>query len=363
MTNEVAVKIGRLRSLLDSEKLENILLTTTPNFFWLTGGKNGFVDKSSASAAVKLLIDREKAYVICNSSERYRVMDEELMDGSFELIPYLWHDDEEEILSSYLKGEKTGSDSGIYGTRDISAEIQKQRYVLTPEEEQRMNEIGVECAQILEDSVRDIVPGETELDAAGRVTGRLVAKGYQVPVCLWASDERMFKYRHPLPTTKKIRNYAMIAICGQKYGLTISISRIVSFGVIPEEVQKKYEALLKIDATYILNTKAGVKSQDILKKAYDVYNSEGYEADFHLHHQGGALGYLTRDYCANFRTPDEVLDHQGYSWNPTIAGVKLEDTYIVNGDKQNIVSYTGTWRYRDVEIDGKVVRRPDILVL
>ena len=330
MTNEVAVKIGRLRSLLDSEKLENILLTTTPNFFWLTGGKNGFVDKSSASAAVKLLIDREKAYVICNSSERYRVMDEELMDGSFELIPYLWHDDEEEILSSYLKGEKTGSDSGIYGTRDISAEIQKQRYVLTP---------------------------------AGSVTGRLVAKGYQVPVCLVASDERMFKYRHPLPTTKKIRNYAMIAICGQKYGLTISISRIVSFGVIPEEVQKKYEALLKIDATYILNTKAGVKSQDILKKAYDVYNSEGYEADFHLHHQGGALGYLTRDYCTNFRTPDEVLDHQGYSWNPTIAGVKLEDTYIVNGDRQNIVSYTGTWKYRDVEIDGKVICRPDILVL
>lgn len=54
MTNEVAVKIGRLRSLLDSENLENILLTTTPNFFWLTGGKNGFVDKKLCQCSSKI---------------------------------------------------------------------------------------------------------------------------------------------------------------------------------------------------------------------------------------------------------------------------------------------------------------------
>lgn len=363
MSEETKIKLERMRRLMDAEQLDNILLTTTPNFFWLTGGKNGFVDKGSADAAVKLLVDRKQAYVICNSSERYRVMEEELADSEFELIPFKWHEDEYEILKPYLDGKRTGSDSGIFGTRNVAKQIQSQRYVLTPEEERRMSEIGLECARILESSVREIVPGETELEAAGRVTGRLISKGYQVPVCLVASDHRMLKYRHPLPTEKKIDKYAMIAICGQKYGLTISISRIVSFGEVPEDIRKKYESLLKIDATYITNTKAGNKVRDILQKTYDVYSQEGYEADFHLHHQGGALGYLTRDYCVNFRNEEEVLDHQGFSWNPTIAGVKLEDTYIVNGDKQIIVSDTDTWKYRNIEVDGKVIRRPEILIL
>lgn len=363
MSEEVKIKLERIRNLMDTEQLDNVLLTTTPNFFWLTGGKNGFVDKGSENAAVKLLIDRDNAYVICNSSERYRIMEEELSEKEFELIPFQWHEDEYEVLKPYLKGNRTGSDSGIYGSKNVMNQIQSQRYVLTPEEEKRMSEIGLECAQILETAVREIVPGETELEAAGRVTGQLISRGFQVPVCLVAADNRMLKYRHPIPTEKKIDKYAMIAICGQKYGLTISISRIISFGEIPDDIRKKYESLLKIDATYISNTVAGNKVCDILKKAYDVYSQEGYEADFHLHHQGGALGYLTRDYCVNFRNEEKVLNHQGFSWNPTISGVKLEDTYIVNGDKQTIVSDTNTWKYRNVEIDGKVIRRPDILIV
>ena len=74
------------------------------------------------------------------------------------------------------------------------------------------------------------------------------------------------------------------------------------------------------------------------------------------------MGYLTRDYCANFQTEDLVLDGQGFSWNPTIAGVKLEDTYVIHGDSQRIVTETGTWVYREMTVDGRTVRRPDILV-
>ena len=362
MEKEIYEKLNRVRKLMCEENLEAILLTSTPNFFWITGGKNGFVDKATQDAAVKVLITADKAYVICNSSERYRVMEEELTDESFTLIDFLWHEDEAEILRPYLEGKRVGSDSGIYGTEKIGDKIQKLRYVLTDEEEARMRKIGSECAQILEDCVREIHPGETELEAAGRVTGRLVAKGYQVPVCLVASDERMYKYRHPLPTEKKIEKYAMIAICGQKYGLTISISRIISFGPVPEEIQKKYEALLKIDAAYIAHTLPGVLYKDVLEKGYEAYKEQGYEQDFHLHHQGGALGYLTRDYCTNERTEEVVYAHQGYSWNPTIAGVKLEDTYIIQETGQEIVSDTGNWVYREITVDGRTIRRPDIWI-
>ena len=360
--SEVIEKLNRVRNFIAENKLDGVLLTSNPNFCWISGGKSAFVDKASESAVAKVLVTMDKVYVICNSSEMYRIPEEELTDGTYELVAYKWHESEYEAIKSLIEGKKIASDSGAHGTLNMSGKIQQLRYVMTEEEEAHMDEIGLQSAQILEDCVRNIVAGETEYEIAGRVAGAMMAKGYQIPVLLVAADDRIMKYRHPLPKDTKVTKRALVAVCVQKYGLTISMTRMVSFEPLPEEIQKKYEALLKIDAAYILNTKAGVQTKDILKKAYDAYAAEGYEADFHLHHQGGALGYLTRDYCTNFGTEDVVLDHQGFSWNPTIAGVKLEDTFVVNGNKQKIVSETGTWVYRDVEIDGQIIRRPDILI-
>ncbi|MDO4478800.1 MAG: M24 family metallopeptidase [Lachnospiraceae bacterium] len=362
MTEELKVKFGRVRDLMAKEDLDAVILGRVHNFYWITGGKGDMVDRSTGDAAAKIMITKDKAYAICNSSEMYRVFDEELTDGTFELIGFKWHEDEAEVVKQYVDLSRVGSDQGCYGTRNIEALINPLRYVLTPAEEARMAEIGPVAAQILEDSVRDIMPGETEMQAAGRCAGRLVAAGFAVPVMLVASDERLLKYRHPLPTDKKIEKCAMIAICAQKYGLTISISRIVSFGPLSDEIKAKYEALLKIDSTYILNTLPGVEAREVLAKGYAAYDAAGYEADYHLHHQGGALGYFCRDYCTTPRHTDVVMEHQGFSWNPTIAGVKLEDTYVIKADTQDIVSYTGTWVYRDVTIDGKTIKRPDILI-
>lgn len=85
-----------------------------------------------------------------------------------------------------------------------------------------------------------------------------MAKGYQVPVCLVAADDRLKKFRHPIPTANKVEKYAMAAICAQKYGLTISISRIVSFGEVDDDKMKRLKAVVKADAAYILSTVPGV---------------------------------------------------------------------------------------------------------
>lgn len=362
MSREICEKLERVRTLMKKETVDGIFLTTRQNVTWVTGGRTVYVDINSESATTHILIMAEKAYAVCNSSERYRFLDEENVDDTFELITYDWFENEKEALMPYVGNGKILCDTNHYGFEESGGKIQKLRYILTEDEMSRMKEIGKESAMILENTMRTIKPGETEFEVAARITGRLMEKGYLVPVCLVGSDERIFKYRHPVPTFKKIDNSAMIAICAQKYGLTSSISRIVSFVPLPREMKDKYEALLQIDATYILNTLPGTSSIDILKKAYAKYKEFGYEKDFHLHHQGGALGYLTRDYCANFQTTEVVFDHQAFSWNPTIAGVKLEDTLVVEGNQQTIVTYTGGWVYREVDLDGNIIFRPDILV-
>lgn len=362
MNNELQIKLERLRTFMKEKCYDGVLLCNNENFCWLSCGHYAFVDKSSSNAAAKFLVMFDKQYVITNSSEQFRIPEEELSGMDFELIAYPWHGSEADVLLPYLKGKNIASDNGAFGSDNCADAITAIRYVLTDEEITRYREIGSECANIVEDCCREISIGQTEYEIAGNVTGKLMASGFQVPVCLIASDDRLLKYRHPIPTAAKVFKRAMIAICAQKYGLTISMSRIVSFFDLEDEVQKKYDALLHIDATYILSTVPGAKAGEIVKRGRAIYEKSGYGMDFHLHHQGGALGYLTRDYCANEANESIVLNNQAFSWNPTIAGVKLEDTYIVVDGHQEIISQTETWPNIEVTIDGKTIRRPLILM-
>ena len=67
----------------------------------------------------------------------------------------------------------------------------------------------------------------------------LSAAVYSQPSILIATDERIFNFRHPLPTAKKLERYAMLILCGRQHGLVCSITRLVHFGHLPEEIQKK----------------------------------------------------------------------------------------------------------------------------
>ena len=85
---ETEEKILRVRELMEEKGYDAVVLNTNENFFWITGGKSAFVDKSGPAAS-KILITKDKSYAVCNSSERYRVMEEELDGLGFELIGYL----------------------------------------------------------------------------------------------------------------------------------------------------------------------------------------------------------------------------------------------------------------------------------
>ena len=362
MNRELQIKLNRIRDFLEQNSYDAMLLSNNENFSWLSCGHNAFVDKSSPTAVAQLLITPNKQYVITNSSEQFRIPQEELMGLEFEQITYNWYKNEKEVLGPFLNNKNITSDNGMMGTVNCYNEIASLRFQLTDFEVDRYREIGTICSKIVERCCYEIEPGQNENEIAGKVTGRLMGAGFQVPVCLVAADDRLLKYRHPIPTTAIVENTAMIAVCAQKYGLTISMSRIVSFVPLNDETQKKYTAVTNIDATCILSTIAGAKTGDIVRQIHDAYRDSGYEKEFHFHHQGGATGYLTRDYCANEDYETIVLDHQAFSWNPTISGVKVEDTFIVMGNRQEILSLTETWPSIEVKINDTIIRRPDILI-
>ena len=356
-------KLQRIRTFLAKEKYDAALFTRNDNFCWLSCGHYAFVDKSSETAVCTFLVTQDKLLVFCNSSEKYRIPEEELKDLPFTLIDYPWNSDGGKIIKEYLKGMRAVSDSGAFGTENRFSDLSKLRYVHTKEEISRYREIGPLAAGIVEDYIKTIKSGQTEYEIAGGLTGVLMARGFQVPVCLVATDERTLKYRHPLPTGKKLDSMALAGICAQKYGLTVSLSRMVSFKPLSAGIQRKFDAVTRIDAAFIHATVKGAMSGDVVKAGKAMYEKTGFGEDFLLHHQGGALGYATRYYCATENDRDLIMDGQAFSWNPTIAGVKSEDTFLVFGSEQEIISSGGNWPQRIVEIEGKKYKRPELLVL
>lgn len=181
-------------------------------------------------------------------------------------------------------------------------------------------------------------------------------------VNLIATDDRIFKFRHPLPTDKKLDKYAMLVLCGRKWGLVCSITRLVHFGKLPEELRRKMEACARIDAMFITSTRPGKPQSEIFQRAIKTYAETGYADEWQLHHQGGPAGYEPREWLVTPTTSDEVNVGQAYAWNPSITGAKCEDTILVGANANAVLTTTDGLPTVSVALaDGTKIARPAIL--
>jgi Xaa-Pro aminopeptidase len=154
-----------------------------------------------------------------------------------------------------------------------------------------------------------------------------------------AADERMFRFRHPIPSEKKVEKYLMVSINARKWGLVVCLTRSLHFGKLPGPLKEKYEANVFIDCTLMAHTRPGMPAREVLQVGIDAYREKGYPEEWQLHHQGGSIGYVPRDYRVNFQTPDMIREHQGFAWNPSITGTKSEDTILATKKGPEMITH------------------------
>ncbi len=360
LQREFEVKLERIRTFLSERNLGGLLLGRVDNFAWATCGADSYVPVNSEGGVASLLVTQDNQYLICNNIEKPRQLDEEVGELPLEVIDYYWFEPEPSQKLLDLSGGKLASDLALPYAESVGSEMWKLRAEFTPPERERFRELGERAASAMTETILEASQGDTEWDLAALLAGLLLSDGVLPVVLLVAADERIQRYRHPLPTHKEVDEYAMIVLCAKCKGLICSLTRFVTFKEPDAELVRKNEAVAKVDATFILNTRPGAKAADILQRAREVYAETGYADEWKLHHQGGACGYAGRDWKA---TPDctfEVLPHQGYAWNPSIAGTKSEDTIITGagpGDAPVIITATPDLPVIEVETPlGKLAR-------
>ena len=234
------------------------------------------------------------------------------------------------------------------------------RSKLTLPEVKRFKRLGMLCARAMEATVRAVRPGQSEHRIAARLSDETGKRGIQAIVTLVATDDRIFSFRHPLPTSKKLEQYAMLGLCGRKEGLVCSMTRFIYFGKIPEDLCVRAEAVAKVDAALIANTRPNQKLGDILKRGIEAYAETGFPDEWQYHDQGGVAGYEPREIVATASSEEMVCAGQVYTWNPSITGTKSEDTILITEEGCEVLTAMKDWPTVEVHMNGQSFVRPAI---
>ena len=365
MPGELEVKHDRISRFLTERNLDALVLGRLANFAWATAGRDGFIMIATEHAAGHLIFTHDEKALVADRIEMPRLQDEEgLTPPEWTPIAPYWHADRAQVVSwnTAARSRRTGADCDVPGAHKLTGDIARLRYQLLPEEMERYRALGRAAATALEEAAHEIAPGMTEHAIAGVIAGKAIPHGIQAALTLVATDARIFRYRHPIPTAKRLDNYAMLVLCARRHGLICSVTRFVHFGEIPAEIREKSAACARVDAAFILGSVPGRPARDVFSEAVAEYASAGYPDEWLFHHQGGACGYESRDYKASPVSQEVVQANQAFAWNPSIAGVKSEDTTLVTENGIEVLTAASSdWPMHVVEWQGKTIERPAIL--
>jgi len=362
---EVATKEARVRAFLDEARYDALVLTTHANFAWITGGGDNHINVATDAGVASVVIARDAKYVVTPANEADRIMAEEIATPGYGLRTVAWSDldgvgGEIERLTRDLV---VASDTGIAGSTLETRRIAALRYALTPEEIDRYRSLGADIEQCMRSVAKGVMPGLSENEIAGRLSGAMLARGIMPIVMLVAADERIAQYRHPINTDKKVDRTVMMIVCARRRGLIVACTRHVHFGPLPAELRRKHDAVVRVDAALNLSTTVGAALGDIFAVGQQAYADAGFPDEWRLHHQGGSIGYAPRDVVARPGETQPVLANQAFAWNPSITGTKSEDTILVTDAGIEWLTLSPEWPMLDVEFAGRTVQREDILVL
>ncbi len=365
--DEINAKHQRVKEALATCELDGVLLPRRCNFSWYTSGAHNHVNTAVDAGTASLLVTADGATLLTNNIEAARFRGEGLDGRDIPVIDYPWHDGAARMdaYNDLIAGRAVAADVAIPGvqTRPWSPVLDEMRWTLLEAEIERYRQLGTDVAASLEEVAAAVEPGATELELAGMVGALLHGRGCLPWVLLVAGEGRVPKYRHPLPTTAPVTKYGMLVACAERDGLIAAVTRLFYFGKPSSDLAAKHRAVVTIDAAMLDATRPGATLGGVLDAGIAMYAEMGFADEWRLHHQGGSCGYLPREIIATPGDTTVIRANQACAWNPSITGTKSEDTILCRPDGQppEVLTATDDWPVFDVEINGTVYQRPDIL--
>ena len=364
--DEVLLKEKRLHQLLDEKGMVGILLKKQANFSWFTAGGYNMVGIATETGMTSLLVTKGGRYIIANRIEMQRMLVEEgLGELGFQGLEFEWYIDGETDMVRKIVPDlsKVGSDMAFANTLNMDGDIKKLRYSLTENEMAHYSFMGTKLSAAMEKVMLGIRPGDTECEIAGRFGVELWKDRIDPTAIMVAADERVSLFRHPIPTQKMVKRYVMTCVNARYKGLITSVTRIMHFGPPSQKLIAQFAENLEIENQMIAATQVGKPMSLAFEKALAAYKQFGCPEEWKLHHQGGAMGYYSRDIKVTAETKEIVQENQAFCWNPSITGTKTEDGFIATSKGPVMITHPVIFPQIVQEINGIRFVRPGMLVV
>ncbi len=359
IAEEVQTKLERVRGLLRERHVGALWLRSASSVAWITGGVDVAVNTADSVGVASVVITEREATLWTNTIEAPRLQAEDAVEArGLTLRATPWYEPQGVELGTTL-----ATDIPLEGAQHWARELAMLRARLLPSEVTRFRTLARDAAEAMQQAILRVRPGQTEHGIAAALGEETQRRGMRPIVTLVAVDERVHHVRHPLPTAQVMKRYAMLVLCARRGGLTASVTRLVHFGPLPDELQRKQQACARIDAAVIAASCPKRSLHDLFDVLRAAYAEAGYADEWQLHHQGGVAGYEPRELLA---VPGEHFALETgmiCAWNPSISGVKSEDTILVRANEApEVLTAMPAWPSVSVTSEDTIFPRPLILV-
>lgn len=357
---ELDEKTERLTRLASEHQLDGIIVVSQPGFAWLSGGRSNRIDGSRENGSGALFVRADgRRFVIANEIEMPRLIDEELAGGEWEPLSYPWIEEHsqpsivKQLAASKAVTPRIGADWPLADCVPVDAAVARLRAPLTNAEVERYRVLGADAGRVVGDVARAVRPAMTESEIARRIYDAAVGTGGRATVVLVAGDDRIARFRHPVPTAQPWNRMVMLVACIQRAGLVVALSRIVSSGEPEAEVVRRTEATARVFGTLLDATRPATRGRELYATAQRAYEEVGFHGEERLHHQGGAIGYRSREWVAHPASDEIVQGRQAFAWNPSITGAKVEDTALLTENGIELITVTDDWPTIALDAQGR----------
>src|SRR5205823_3300246 len=228
----------RVARLAQATGVEGVLLAAHHNIAWLTSGRGNRIDASRETGTARLLVAADgRRFVLANAIEMPRLLAEELGGLDYEPVEYPWIEDQDPgravraargVLGDRPDDVPLAADWPLPDTSHVEAALARARGLLTDGDITRYRALGREAGLMLGAVARALMPGDDERDIARTIIDGALAMRARPIVTLVGSDERLRRYRHPVPAASAWKSVVMVALCAERDGLVVSLSRVVS---------------------------------------------------------------------------------------------------------------------------------------
>lgn len=368
--NETDEKVERLVRVARQANVGGVLITTQHNFAWLTGGRSNRIDASRETGAGALVVAADgRRFVLANAIEMPRLLAEELEGQGYQPIEFPWIDERADpaftvTLARQLLGHSAiAADWPLPGAQVIEGAIARARALLTGAEVERYRTLGRGAGEVMGRVCCGLVPGLEEREIGRLLSDALGAIGARAIVMLVGADDRIARYRHPVPRAARWQRVVLVAVCAERHGLVVALSRLVCATSLPADLATRTLAAASVFGRLLSATRPGAAGREIFAAAVSGYAEAGYPGEERRHHQGGATGYRSREWLAHPECDEIVQVRQAFAWNPTITGTKIEETALVLGDRAEVITSSPKWPSIEIDVRGQTLLAPAVLSL